>query len=301
MNSARTLTPPPPPLKIIPTRTFAIRRAFSCANRSSLLIAFAFRNNDASAVAVEFSSFVVLYGVMLVLSYCMWKPIQEGHVRTTPAKAVGFSLIPLFNLYWAFPVLWGFSKDFNRYVDQRSLDVKKLNGNLFLAASVVFVLGCLVIPWGGVPASVLILLNACVLLPVVAMICDAVNGLQTPKLRKPPATKRLSLYCVAGEYRGETVEIGQQPIVIGRNPALANLVLTSGEISAKHVRVWADSAGAGVWVEDMHSMNSTFYRQAAPRGNSTDWVRLSDSTLLSAGDRFRLSEDAAEFEVKASD
>jgi serine/threonine protein kinase len=295
----RDVTPPPPPIKIIPTHLS--KGIFLPIVFILLLIAFAFRNNDPSAVAVEFCSFVVLYGVMLVLFYCMWKPIQEGHVRTTPAKAVGFALIPIFNLYWAFPVLWGFSKDFNRYINQRSLDVKKLNENLFLVASVAFVLGCLVIPWGGVPASVLILLNACVLLPIVAMICDAVNGLQSPKLRKPPAAKRLSLYCVAGEYQGETVEIGPQPIVIGRNPAVANLVLTSGEISAKHVRVWVDSAGSGVWIEDMHSMNSTFYRQAAPRGNSSDWVRLSDSTLLSAGDRFRLSEDAAEFEVKASE
>jgi hypothetical protein len=46
-------------------------------------------------------------------------------------------------------------------------------------------------------------------------------------------------------------------------------------------------------------MNSTFYRHAAPRDDSTGWIRLSDSTLLTVGDRFRLSEDAAEFEVKA--
>ena len=108
------------------------------------------------------------------------------------------------------------------------------------------------------------------------------------------------MYCIAGEYQGETVEVGPQAIVIGRNPALANLVLSSGEVSAKHVRVWLDPAGSGVWIEDLNSMNSTFYRQGASAADATDWVRLSESTLLSVGDHFRLSEDAAEFEVRTA-
>jgi len=288
---------PPPPIKIIPThltKTIFLPIVFIL-----LLIAFVSGNSDASTLAIRFSSLAVLFVVMLVLFYCMWKPIQDGHARTTPAKAVGLSLIPLFNLYWAFLVLWGFSKDFNRYLDRNSLDVRKLNETLFLACSMGAVLAFFVVPFGGVPARAIIALNACALLPVVATICDAVNALQTPKLRKPSVAKRLALYCVAGEYEGGSVEVGTQEIVIGRNPAVANLVLSSGEVSAKHVRVWVDPAGSGVWIEDMHSMNSTFYRHAAARDDSTGWIRLSESTLLSVGDRFRLSEDAAEFEVKA--
>jgi len=293
----KEVTPPPAPLKIIPTHLS--KSIFLPIVFVLLLIAFVSGNSDASTLAIQLSSFLVLFGVMLVLFYCMWKPIQDGHARTTPAKAVGFSLIPLFDLYWAFPVLWGFSKDFNRYLDRNSLDVKKLNKTLFLVSSMSYVLAFFVVPFGVIPARVILALNACVLLPVVATICDAVNALQTPKLRKPSVANRLALYCVAGEYQGETVEVGTQAIVIGRNPAVANLVLSSGEVSSKHARVWVDPAGTGVWIEDLHSMNSTFYRHAAPRDDSTGWIRLSDSTLLTVGDRFRLSEDAAEFEVKA--
>jgi hypothetical protein len=79
---------------------------------------------------------------------------------------------------------------------------------------------------------------------------------------------------------------------------MANLVLSSGEVSGKHARLWLDSGGTGVWIEDLHSMNSTYYKLAS-RGQVADWVRLSESTLLSIGDRFRVSEDVAEFEVKA--
>jgi len=265
-----------------------------------LLVLFILENEGVSAGAVPLFCVLALFGVMLVLFFRMWRPLQDGRARTTPLKAVAFCFIPLFNLYWAFPVLWGFSKDYNRFVDRRSLDAKKLSETLFLFCNLISVVSCLVVPFGGLPAELLIVVNAALLLPVVAKICDAVNALGTSKPKKPVLSKRLCLYCIAGEYQGETVEVGTQAIVIGRNPALANLVLSSGEVSAKHVRVWLDPAGSGVWIEDLNSMNSTFYRQGASADDATNWVRLSGSTLLSVGDHFRLSEDAAEFEVKTA-
>ncbi len=47
---------------------------------------------------------IVMLGVIAkcTLVYRMWAQIQSGHPRTTPACAVGFLFIPLFNLYWIF-------------------------------------------------------------------------------------------------------------------------------------------------------------------------------------------------------
>jgi serine/threonine protein kinase len=252
------------------------------------------------AGAVLISSVVVLFGMMMVLLFYMWRPIQDGHARTTPFKAVAFCFIPVFNLYWAFPVLWGFSKDYNRFVDRHSIDTKNLNEMLFLCCSLVSAGGCFFIPLGGLPAELLTVANAALLLPVAAIICDAVNALRTAKPKKPVAVNGLSVYCVTGEYQGETLEIGSRDIVIGRNPTLANLVLSSREVSAKHLRIWLDPARSGVWIEDLRSPNGTFYRTAASSDDATAWIPLTGGRMLSVGDRFRLGGDAAEFEVKGS-
>jgi hypothetical protein len=51
----------------------------------------------------------------LVLLYKYWEIIQDGYASTSPAKAVGFLLIPVFNIYWTFRTYWHLSKDVNRY------------------------------------------------------------------------------------------------------------------------------------------------------------------------------------------
>lgn len=80
---------------------------------------------------------VVLYAyayvVLYVLYYKMWAAIQDGHARTTPPMAVGFLFIPLFNLYWRFQAVWGFSKDCNRYIERHSSNARKLPEGLFLS------------------------------------------------------------------------------------------------------------------------------------------------------------------------
>ena len=115
---------------------------------------------------------------------------------------------------------------------------------------------------------------------------------------KQPAVRSLSLHCAIGEYQGQDIEIGNREIVIGRSPSLANLVLSSGEVSAKHLRVWSDSSSSGAWIEDLNSTNGTFYRASASAG--TAWSRLKGRKLLSNGDRFRVSSQVAEFEVKVT-
>lgn len=50
----------------------------------------------------------------LVLLYRYWKFLPAGEAYTTPAKAVGYLFIPVFNLYWAFVAFWKLSKSYDK-------------------------------------------------------------------------------------------------------------------------------------------------------------------------------------------
>jgi len=269
-----------------------------------LLVLFFGTTEQGTILGPQLFALVILFAVMMFVFGQMWKSIQDGHARTTPDSAIAFCFIPLFNLYWAFPVLWGFAKDYNSFLDRHSREGERLNENLFLFSTVSYVLGWIFIPFtrllGNSLAILLILLNAVFLLPVVAMICDAVNALGKPPLSQHiTPLSVLSLHCVSGEYQGDTFAVDSEGIVIGRNPTHANVVLSSDEVSGKHVRAWQDSSHPGIWIEDLKSRNGTFFRQVTSSGDSAGWVRITGSKLLSPGDRFRLSGDGAEFEVKA--
>lgn len=58
--------------------------------------------------------------VMLAFIHHMWDALPRQHARTSPGKAVGFLCIPLFNFYWFFQAIWGWTTDFNAYLNSRS-------------------------------------------------------------------------------------------------------------------------------------------------------------------------------------
>ena len=60
----------------------------------------------------------------LMLLYQLWKFIPRDIARTTPARAVCFLLIPLFNLYWIFVAYRGLGKDMNKLLQQRGIQYK---------------------------------------------------------------------------------------------------------------------------------------------------------------------------------
>jgi hypothetical protein len=254
-------------------------------------------------VAAEIYPLLGLFALMLFTFWRMWKSIQDGHARTGPDKAVAFCFIPVFNLYWAFPIMWGFSVDYNRYLSRHQLDGRKLPEDLFLLATIAYVGTCIIAPFSRDVFSFLIVLNAILLCIALAKTCDAVNALGPPSGRTSlasvsvPNVKALSLYCVAGQYVGQHVEVNQQAIIIGRDPARSNLVLSSDKISATHAKVWREALDGGVWIEDLKSTNGTFYQKAASDG-LTVWIQLSGSTLLAQGDLFQLSQETAVFEVR---
>jgi hypothetical protein len=127
-----------------------------------------------ATVIVVGAGIAMIYGgvVMMVLVYRMWSAIQDGHARTTPGKALGFMFIPVFNLYWAFQVFWGFAKDYNRYIERHRLQARRLPAGLFLA----YVILCLV---GVIPIVQLFVVATNLFLgaSMIAKICDAVNSI----------------------------------------------------------------------------------------------------------------------------
>jgi hypothetical protein len=193
--------------------------------------------------------------------------------------------------------MWGFSVDYNRYLDRHHPSKEKLPENLFMATTIFYVFTCITAPFSRNFFSFLIVVNGLLLCIVVGKTCDAINALQTPDLLPPQPAKGFSLYCVIGQFQGQHVDIGQQAIVIGRNAKLSNLVLNSDDISSTHVKIWQDTSSNGVWVEDLKSTNGTSYHEATS-GNSNNWTKLTGSKLLSPGDQFRLSQGKAVFEVR---
>lgn len=77
--------------------------------------------------------------IEMMLFYKMWAVIQEGSTSVTPAKAVGFLFIPVFNLYWALLMLTGFPEDYNSFIKRRSVQAKELPLVLFMIYAFVFI------------------------------------------------------------------------------------------------------------------------------------------------------------------
>jgi hypothetical protein len=110
--------------------------------------------------------------ILCILLYRAWQSIQDGNARTTPGKAVGFTFIPLFNLYWFFVAWYGFAQDYNRYIERYAITVPKLNESLFLAYCILNV--CSIIPYvGGLAALAALVMYILMINKTI----DAVNAL----------------------------------------------------------------------------------------------------------------------------
>jgi hypothetical protein len=90
-----------------------------------------------------------LYGtvIALVLLYKAWKAIQDGQVRTTPGRAVGFLFIPFYNFYWIFQAYWGLAKDYNSYISRHDISAARLPHGLFLAFCIIPFVFTAVLAW----------------------------------------------------------------------------------------------------------------------------------------------------------
>lgn len=104
--------------------------------------------------------------------------------------------------------------------------------------------------------------------------------------------------CTAGEYAGQTVDLPRDGIVIGRDPAMAHLVLQSTEVSASHVRIAPDSAdGSTINVTDLGSTNGTYVRVEPLHEGSWRWQQVRGTYRDSLPCRIRVGDGVAEFEI----
>jgi hypothetical protein len=96
---------------------------------------------------------ICIYCIVMsaILLHKLWSTIQSDCSRTTPAKAVGFLLIPIFSLYWVFQAYWGWTKDYNSYIEKNNIDVAKMPEKITLWTCIMMVIS--ILPGIGVLAS----------------------------------------------------------------------------------------------------------------------------------------------------
>lgn len=78
--------------------------------------------------------------VFLVFLYKCWDLIQDGRPRATPAEAVGYLFVPVFNLYWIFVAIGGLADELNRYARRRRYLARPANTG-HITAGLVMQLG----------------------------------------------------------------------------------------------------------------------------------------------------------------
>jgi hypothetical protein len=123
-------------------------------------------------MGLAFLAFLFGFVVQIMLVYKLWSAINDGQARTTPGKAAGFMLIPLFNLYWIFQAVHGFAQDYNKYIARHGYRVPQLDEKLFLFYP-ISVVAC-IIPLVNMVAGVASLVLAII---VAIKAIDAVNVL----------------------------------------------------------------------------------------------------------------------------
>jgi predicted Zn finger-like uncharacterized protein len=83
--------------------------------------------------------------IEMLLFYKMWAVIQDDKASISPAKAVGFLFIPVFNIYWALLMITGFAEDYNSFILRRAIKAKDLSLSLFMIYAFAFILSATVL------------------------------------------------------------------------------------------------------------------------------------------------------------
>ena len=97
-----------------------------------------------------------------------------------------------------------------------------------------------------------------------------------------------SMTCTKGEFKGNSVEVGTQGIIMGRDPSCAQLVFRETKISKQHARITFRADTKDFLLEDFGSTNGTYIRGQKKRITQE---------VLRAGDFFVLGKGVAEFRV----
>jgi hypothetical protein len=95
---------------------------------------------------------------------------------------------------------------------------------------------------------------------------------------------------VSDALREQRFPLADGPIVIGRDPAVANIILDSSAVSKRHCGVSFDAKVTTFLLEDFGSTNGTFTADG-------ERVKTGERLLLKAGDRFYLADTGHQFAV----
>jgi hypothetical protein len=67
----------------------------------------------------------------------MWGPLQDGVTPVTVGKAIGYSFIPIFRVYWWF-VSWGsYPGEYDAFARRRGLPVPPLKSSIFMVLPIL--------------------------------------------------------------------------------------------------------------------------------------------------------------------
>lgn len=121
----------------------------------------------------------------LVFHYKVWKSIPDNHSGITPAKAVGFLFIPVFNIYWLFKSVYGFAKELNYQIDRYGAPIKKLPSPLYLVQCILILILSILSRLGTGSAMFVALLVMFIIyinfIIIINMSANAVNSLNAIK------------------------------------------------------------------------------------------------------------------------
>jgi len=175
---------------------------------------------------------ILLYGGIIggVLIHRMWAAIQVDTdadiVTTTPDRAVAFLFVPVFNLYWAFRVFWGWTQDYNRLTEWLRIDrPRRMPEDLGLLCSFMTAAGGIYaglagagvvpVPKGYVLPLVIAAVNTLVWGIFLAAACGGINAL--------PALPRKTLRAAA--VARDSLVLGLLGFVTAGISAIGGLVL----------------------------------------------------------------------------
>ena len=105
-------------------------------------------------VGIGLFTLIAAIVVGYILMYNCWKVVPTNIARTTPGKAVGFSFIPIFHLYWMFVAVYGLGKDLNKALAQRGVRQPVVNEEMLLAALIM-----IFIPYIGMMSYILLFIS----------------------------------------------------------------------------------------------------------------------------------------------
>jgi hypothetical protein len=113
-----------------------------------------------------------------------------------------------------------------------------------------------------------------------------------PGLPEELASHKWSIYGCSGPLAGAAVDLTIDPIVIGRDPKEANLIITSNPgISRRHCIITMDNDKQNIILEDCGSKNGTFLESGTR-------LEPGKTYLLQGDDRFYLINPGILFEVR---